>query len=107
MRKAHMQIVIDGLQKRIKDVEQQRDEARSAVLEGLTRLHEKAEAHAGALAKLSGDVSGLGDAVRAAMKPPPAAPAPEAPEAAEPVAPETPAAKPAARRNGKTPTAAS
>jgi hypothetical protein len=88
MRKAHMQVVIDGLQKRITDVERERDEARGALHEGLTKLHRKADDHLTALRKVSSDVGGLAEAVRTAVKPA----APEAPaDAAEP-ATEAPAA---------------
>jgi hypothetical protein len=100
MRKAHMQVVIDGLKKRITDVERERDEARGALHESLTRLHTAAADHSAALRKVGSDIGGLAAAVRNAVKPAPA----EATAPAEPAA-EAPAAKPvtsiAAKRGTK------
>jgi hypothetical protein len=103
MRKAHMQAVIDGLKKRVTDVEHERDEV-------LARLHAKADAHVKGLAKLSNDVNGLAEAVRsaaapAAPEPAPAAKAPAALAADAPASAAEPAAKPvtpiAAKRAAK------
>jgi hypothetical protein len=83
MRKAHMQVVIDGLKKRVTDVERERDEARGALHDGLAKLHKHATAHTAALSKLGADIGGLADAVRVAVKPAePEAPAAEAPSPA-------------------------
>ena len=109
MRKAHMHIVIDGLKKQIADLEHQRDEARDTVREGLTRLHGTADAHTAALAKLSDDVSGLAESVRAAIMPPaaPAAEASETPAVKAPAEAVPAVARKAGApgRNGKTPAA--
>ena len=94
MRKS--QIIIDGLKRRLAEVERQRDEARDALNAGVARLHDKvdglvkdhaagAKAHTAALAKHGDDISNLADVVRGAVKTQ-ATPEPEA-EAASPVTP--------------------